>query len=141
MIRALILAAGLLYAVTAAAHGVSTTVTNGPAVIVTVTLDDGSPLTGVAWSVTAPDNAAPRRNGLTDAAGRIVFLPEVPGEWEVMVSGADGHGTSLTVTVTADMLASGGSGSRMGGSQQLIIGVIFLLLVFGLATRFLTRRT
>ena len=42
MIRALVLASGLLSAVTAAAHGVSTTVTNGPAVIVTVTFDDGA---------------------------------------------------------------------------------------------------
>ena len=135
------LVACLLLPTAAVAHGVRVTVTNGPAVIVTVTYEDGSPVAATPWVVSAPGTSTPYQSGHTDPAGRVVFLPDRPGEWQVRVTSTDGHGTGTVVTVTADMIAATVDGSGLGSGSKLIIGIAFLLLVFWLATRFLARRS
>jgi hypothetical protein len=98
----------LVPATTALAHGVRTEVAVGAMTVATFTHADGSPMSGVPFTVTSPAGAESFLTGNTDVHGRVVFLPDRAGAWKVRVAGADGHGAVVTVDVdsTAISMAS-----------------------------------
>jgi nickel transport protein len=132
----------LLVPATAVAHGVATTTATGPAVTVTATYGDGLPLSFEACEVLAPEDEVPFQVGRTDRLGRVVFAPDRPGTWQVKVTTADGHGTTVSVAVGDDLLTtpSGPTGARTR-SWKIITGIGVLFGAFGLLALVQQRRT
>lgn len=90
------LAALLLISLPAAAHHVHHVVARGDAVVVSLTYGNGSPLTFDRYDIFAGGEESPFQSGTTDAAGRIVFLPDRSCTWRVKVFSEDGHGADFT---------------------------------------------
>ncbi len=135
-----LLAALLLvgWASSAGAHAVTHRVTYRQAVVVTATYADGEPLSFERCEVTPPDSAAVLLAGRTDRFGRVVFVPDRPGDWRVRVWSEDGHGLDLRVPVPASLIADTASVSSPPGEQRgpgvprlvrIIIGVVILMAV------------
>ncbi|MBK7049082.1 MAG: hypothetical protein IPH48_21775 [bacterium] len=103
--RVIIVTGVLFMAVTAAAHGVRTEVAVGAMTVATFTHEDGSPMAGVPFTVTAPAGAESFLTGNTDVHGRVVFLPDRAGAWKVRVAGADGHGAVVTIDVDSTAIS------------------------------------
>ena len=130
--RPVLLLALLVLPAVAVAHGISTTITHGPAVIVTVTYDGGPPLSDEVCEIFPPGDDAVFQTGRTDHLGRVIFAPDRPGTWLVKVVTADGHGAEVEVEVDADLLVGNtGEVDSRGTASKLIIGLIVLSGVFG----------
>ncbi len=107
----LALAAVLLATRPAHAHGISHRTDHAGAVAVTFTYADGTPIAFADFQVHGPADPRPAAAGLTDRAGRAVFLPHRPGQWTVRVTTADGHGKTVQLDLTGDDLAALDAGS------------------------------
>ncbi len=93
--------------VVALAHGAHIQARNAAAVEIQAAYDSGEPMAEAAVQVFAPDDPqTPVYTGLTDTAGRFVFVPTSPGTWEVSVRQA-GHGDIAAIPIeAAGLLAS-----------------------------------
>ncbi len=120
------LAAALLLAGPATAHGAFVDTAEVQAVTVTAYYDTGEPMAGAQVSIFAPDDPAqPWQTGVTDTAGRFLFLPDDrPGQWAVQVRqaghGAIGYverGSDGIVQVAMTPAAAGG----LGWAQRLLM--------------------
>ncbi len=127
----LVLAAGV-----ASAHAVLHTVDHRTAVVVTATWPDGAPLSFERCRVTPPDTTAPLLAARTDRHGRVVFVPDRPGDWRVQVWTDDGHGLDITVPVTAALVPE--TAGRAAGPSRLLRVLAGAAIV--LAAGYLLRR-
>jgi nickel transport protein len=120
----------------AQAHGVNTTNNVIEATVVTTLHDDGTPLSFADFSVHSPQGGPAFAKGQTDSLGRVVFLPNVPGEWEIKIFAADGHGvvTTIDVSPSESLTLSGQQRQKQNQSQiqKFITGVSLLFGIFGL---------
>jgi len=116
------------------AHGVYTHNNSGKATIVTVTHDDGTPLAFASFSVHSPHEGPAFAKGQTDSLGRVVFIPNSPGKWEIKIFSDDGHGAVATIDILPeDALVSHDTKPQpLGKIQKLITGVGILFGIFGL---------
>ena len=96
----MILAAGSAFA-----HAIDHRVSDTQAKVVEVFFADGRAFSFENFEVTGPKDRSPFLIGRTDKLGRVVFVPDRPGEWSVKVWSEDGHGLQTTVLV-ADPEAS-----------------------------------
>ena len=114
------------------AHGVTTDITHGPAVMVTVTYGDGQPMVLETCEVLAPDDSTAFQVGRTDRLGRVVFAPDRSGTWRVKVTTADGHGAEVPVEVDVSLFAVTGESTRPRTQvSKIITGIGVLLGIFG----------
>lgn len=124
----------------AGAHEVDHQVTRADAVVVSLQYADGSPFAYEQYEVLPPGETVPFQTGRCDAQGRVVFLPDRPGDWRVKASSEDGHGAELTVAVDAVGGAAARPRSLWERSSRLVTGVALLFGIFGLFTLFARRR-
>jgi nickel transport protein len=122
------------------AHEVLHEVARGEAVVVALRYAAGSPFAYEQYEVLPPNSATPFQIGRCDAAGRIVFLPDRPGEWRLKASSEDGHGIDLTVTVDATGAAAAKPRSLWERGSRLVTGIALLFGIFGLFMLFARRR-
>lgn len=108
----------------AIAHGVAIEYQATQAYEIKAAYDTGEPMANAQVSVFAPtDPAKPWQTGTTDTAGRFIFSPSTPGNWEVQVRRA-GHGDILVIPVgseSATPLAA--TSSSQGESAKNTTGV------------------
>jgi nickel transport protein len=123
-----------------AAHEVLHQITRGEAVVVALEYADGSPFAYEQYELLPPGERIPFQTGRTDAAGRVVFLPDRPGDWRLRASSEDGHGAELTVAVDAVGAAAAKPRSLWERASKLVTGIALLFGVFGLFTLFARRR-
>lgn len=127
----------------AGAHTVEHQVSSARATVVLVTFNDGEEASFSEFEVFGPGDKQPYQVGRTDAHGRVVFLPDRPGQWTARVK-ADSqhglHGVSVTVEVGADGVARSLSQPVVATHTRLLIGVGLLLGLFG-AVSLLRRRS
>ncbi len=140
MTRAGAAALVLLLAASAAAHGVHSAVDTGRAVVVTVSFEDGSPMSFEPCEVLPPGGRPPFQVGRTDRLGRVAFLPDSPGEWKVRVTTEDGHGAVVPVQVDDGMIAASRASAGGGRWWKLVTGVGVLLGVFGFVNLIVRRK-
>jgi nickel transport protein len=94
--RKSLLAILFLMTLPAAAHHVGYEVDRGEAVVVSLAYGNGSPLAFDRYEIIAEGEETPYQSGITDAMGRIVFLPDRTSSWRVRVFSEDGHGADFT---------------------------------------------
>ncbi len=94
--RTSLLAILFLMTLPAAAHHVGYEVDRGEAVVVSLAYGNGSPLAFDRYEIIAEGEETPYQSGITDAMGRIVFLPDRTSTWRVRVFSEDGHGADFT---------------------------------------------
>ena len=155
-----VIACALAPARLAGAHELIHAVNRATAVVVTIAHADGEPLAGAHYAVLPPGETLPFQSGLSDAAGRVVFLPDRPGDWCVRAGNETGHGVELTIAVgataaggaedvaSADTAATPAAVSAVAArprplwerSARLVTGLSLLFGVFGLIALFARRR-
>ncbi len=111
----------------ARAHGANVQARNAEAVEIYATYDSGEPMVEAQVQIFAPDDPQhPYVQGKTDAAGRYVFVPTQPGNWEVSVRQA-GHGDIAVVPVAPGGVLS--ADFSPSGSFSLIQRLIMIAAV------------
>lgn len=138
---ALFLAAYTVSAAAAAhAHDVLHEITRSHAVVVKVGYDTGEAMRYAEVTIFSPrDKKIEFQNGRTDANGSFAFLPDMPGEWKIVVNDGTGHGLSTTFSVDKTMNAqiSPGMFARL---KKLLIGISVLFGISGILYYFRARR-
>lgn len=137
--RTLLPAVALLVPLVATAHGVDHEVASTPAVSVVFRHSDGTPLAFANVEVHGPGDPRPAATGMTDRAGRALFVPDRPGAWTVRVRTHDGHGDLVTVEVGPDLLTATGDAdaSRL---PRAALGIVLILALALLLSRVLGGR-
>jgi nickel transport protein len=133
----------LLLAGAAWAHTVDYDVTGQQATVVTTHLGDEQ-ASYAEYEVFAPEQTDnPFQIGRSDARGRVVFLPDQPGQWTVKVK-ADSqhgvHGAEIKVQVDTKGVIQSFSKPLVATHTRLLMGVSLLFGLFGLLSLFRGRR-
>jgi nickel transport protein len=85
-------------------HGVRHSVSQGKAVTVKISYEDGEAMSYAPVKIYAPGNREVEfQNGRTDRNGSFAFLPTVVGEWTIKVEDETGHGAVVPVSVNKEM--------------------------------------
>ncbi|HSJ23597.1 MAG TPA: hypothetical protein VK929_02860 [Longimicrobiales bacterium] len=96
----LALAALLLTARAASAHGITVSVEHqGDMVVATSRYDGGIPVRGADIVIRGPAGDSPYQTGRTDPDGRFIFVPAGPGEWQVTVDDGMGHRRTVRIAI------------------------------------------
>ena len=86
------------------AHGVEYEIQENKAAIIKVGYDDGEPMSYAEVKIFSPNNAKIEyQNGRTDRNGCFSFLPDVPGEWKIVVNDGMGHGVVTKIPIKEGM--------------------------------------
>lgn len=88
------LGAALLCAA-ANAHEVRERVLQAPATVIVLAYADDQPFSYERYELFVPGRDRPVQTGLTDAKGRIVFLPDDVKRWRLRSFSSDGHGVDF----------------------------------------------
>lgn len=140
MCRIGIIALLLSWAVTVRAHDVLHEITRSDAVVVKVGYDTGEAMRYAEVTIFSPrDKKIEFQNGRTDANGSFAFLPDMPGEWKIVVNDGTGHGLSTTFSVdkTMNVKITPGKFARL---KKLLIGISVLFGISGIFSYFRARR-
>jgi nickel transport protein len=124
----------------AQAHELHHSISQGEAVVVTVEHDEGDPFSNETYELYRPGEDTPFQTGRTDALGRIIFVPNVDGEWRVRAFSEDGHGLDIKVGTTGRGLAGDEHGSSYGGNTRIVLGAAIIIAAFGIISLFYSRR-
>jgi nickel transport protein len=123
VMRTRMLAVLLAFAVVAAfggevsAHGLSVVLERrGDVVVAVVRYDGGIPVVGADVVIRAPGVDEAYQTGRTDPAGRFVFVPAEPGEWQVMVDDGMGHRRTARLTLESVAPTPAGAGDDDGAA-------------------------
>ena len=110
------------------------------AISVRLFFSDGNVFSFEACEVYRQGEEIPFQVGRTDALGRLVFIPDRPGTWQVKVFSEDGHGLDFSLVVGEAGAVEKAGGSPLEGYSRLIVGVAVIFGVFGLVNLFFGSR-
>lgn len=126
----------------AGAHTVDFKVDQKEAVVVTVFLGDEM-ASYSEYEVFSPDSPEPTQLGRLDAQGRVSFLPDRPGVWQVKVA-ADSqhglHGVTVEVQVDQHQVVQNTSAPPIAKHTRIVVGISLLFGIFGLLSLFRSRK-
>ena len=135
---AVLTAAILLLALPAAAHTIVYRALDGGGVALEFRYSDGEAVAYEPFVVIGPNDRVDFQNGRTDRHGRVTFLPDRPGAWQVTVDAGEGEGHRVTAHVTVD---DGGAVAPDPPWQRwLLIASLGGNVALGFAAYFLGRR-
>ena len=94
------------------------------------------------YEVFAPGSEIPFTLGRTDAKGRLFFMPDRSGSWQVKAFSEDGHGAVIDIEVSAEVAPKqrAPSDSSLGLLWRLLLGVGAIGGIFALMHFIITRR-
>ncbi len=137
----IVVACVLLVSTLVHAHELRRAVSQTDAVVIELTYADGTPFDFEQYEIYSPGGGAPFQVGRSDAHGRVVFVPDVAGEWRLKAFSEDGHGTDFTFETNAGGKAIGSDQPLVWRYSMIFVGVAIILGAFGLLSLFLKRRT
>jgi len=109
------------------------------AIAVRLSFADGNVFSFEAYEVYREGEDIPFQVGRTDALGRLIFMPDQPGDWRVKVFSEDGHGLDFSVVAGERGAVEKAGGSPLAAYSRLIVGVAVIFGIFGLLNLFLVR--
>ncbi len=80
-------------------HGVKGHIILSESYLVTAQYDDGEPMSYSEMEIKSSDSQLPFQKGRTDRQGCVMFKPDGPGNWQVVVNDGRGHRLALDLTV------------------------------------------
>lgn len=130
-----LLAVGLAPA-TGAAHALLHEVVDADAVVLKLFFPGGDAPLFESYEIYAPSDETPFQVGRVNAVGEVSFHPDRPGEWQVKVFTADGHGTVVRLAVdaagSAATVAAAQDAHAHGYTGRVLAGLGYLLGLFGI---------
>ncbi len=131
----------------ALAHGVGYRRPSQPAVALEFAYSTGEPMSFREARVFSPaDEKFAHQTGRTDEAGRLAFVPDVPGTWRAIVRDEEGHQATAEIAVTKAQLKGTpepliqAADNLPGGSELLLRAALGVSVLFNLAAAALLRR-
>jgi nickel transport protein len=137
---ALQLASLLPICLSAQAHDLQYTVVGGQAVVIKLFYADNTPFTFEGYEIYREGEKLPYQVGRTDKQGRIAFLPDAAGQWQIKAISEDGHGLDFKLTTDAAAVLSGSEKPLFERYSRIFIGVAFILGLFGALNLYLKRK-
>ncbi len=124
----------VLIGVTLWGHDLHHTTTHQEAVVVAFTFAQEDDFSFQSFELYAPEKSdIPFAVGRTDAKGRAVFLPDVPGHWTLKVFSEDGHGAVVDVEVSEALaIRTEGVSQQCSLGSRLALGLGALFAIFAL---------
>lgn len=118
----------------AACHDLHYDVREARAIVITLSLDDGTPFADLPFAISPEGGGESLLAGHTDAHGRAVFLPERSGRWRLTAFSEHGHGTEFFFET--EETGSLGSFQRplFDRYSRVIVGVSLIIGIFGAAS-------
>lgn len=103
----------------ALAHGVGFRQSKRPSVPLEFFYSTGETMSYLETKVFSPaDEKFAYQSGRTDDAGRFAFVPDVPGQWRVVVKDEEGHQCIAKVDVTRQFIDGAGQSAGLGVKEQ-----------------------
>lgn len=130
----------MLAALPAWAHDLQYTTTHGQAVVVKLFYADNRPFAFEGYKIYPEGAKLPVQVGRTDAQGRIAFLPDKAGRWQVKAISEDGHGLDFTLTTDAAATLAGSDKPAYERYGRIVVGVALILGLFGFINLYLKRK-
>ena len=128
MRRGIFLLVLALWAGEAFAHGVGFRRSALPAVALEFMYSTGEMMSYREARVFSPnDDKFAVQTGRTDEKGRFAFVPDVPGEWRVIVRDEEGHQCEARVEVSDEGLGVRESGSQPEMLVRALLGVSIIM--------------
>lgn len=119
-------------AISVQAHDLQYQVQPGQSFILYFFFPDNSKFSYEDFEIKAPGDSIIFQKGHTDRLGRIVFLPDRPGIWQVRVFSADGHGATVKVDVGPNQILKDYSRSLFDRYSRGMTGAGIILGIFGI---------
>ncbi|HZV53513.1 MAG TPA: hypothetical protein VFF82_01130 [Rhodocyclaceae bacterium] len=130
----------VLWFSSAGAHEVHHVVASTGAVMVSLNYADGSPFAYEKYELYSEGKDVPVQVGNTDAAGRVVFVPDMTKQWRLKAYSADGHGVDTRFDApTVQSATPAADASEPGRLWRLVTGLALLFGLFGLYQLFRRR--
>ena len=121
-------------------HGLQHDVVTSRAVVISCYFSDGESFAYESYEVYPPDAKIPAQTGRTDSKGRLIFVPDEPGEWQIKVSADDGHGLNFSVAIAEDAVVSDAQKPLPTRFPGVIAGLGYVLGIFGLLNLFYRKK-
>lgn len=124
---------------TALAHDLRYRIGEGKAVSVKVYFPGDREFSFESYEIYRLGEEIPFQVGRTDRYGRVVFLPDRPGDWRIKVFSEDGHGLDASLTTGLGGAIEGAGGPGLPRSVSILVGVALIFGLFGLVNLFAPR--
>ncbi len=121
------------------AHGLEYRYGLEPALVVTLTDEDGHSFSFRDYEVFRAGEQTPYQVGRTDGQGRIAFLPDRAGAWRVRAISEDGHGIDFVLQADAADRPAGVEKPAFERYGRLAFGVALILGLFASLGLYLKR--
>jgi len=129
-----------LSAQVASPHDLHHSVEQSDAAIVTLYYGDGSAYAFESYEIYRAGEEIPYQVGRTDGAGRISFLPDLPGSWTIKAFSEDGHGGNFVIETAALGLERRAQRSPIDRWIRIGAGLAALAGIFAVLGSVLKRR-
>ncbi|WP_240901438.1 hypothetical protein [Thioalkalivibrio sp. XN279] len=130
--------------VTGAAHALLHEMVDADALVLKLSFAGGDSPQFESYEILAPGDGTPFQVGQVNAIGEVSFRPDRPGEWQVKVFTADGHGTVVRVAVdaagSAATVTAAQDAHSHGYAGRVLAGLGYLLGLFGIWALWRSRR-
>ena len=118
------------------AHGVMGRIDAG-GIVVSAMYDTGEAMSYAKATILAPGAELNFQSGRTDRNGRFCFLPDVSGDWKVVVDDEMGHRLAVNVPVDEAMRLRSEPGDRSAGQglskvERVVMGISIIFGISGI---------
>ena len=120
------------------AHGIEASFTDG-AKSIKFQYDDGTPMSFADITIITPEGKE-FQSGLTDRNGNFSFIPDIKGEWKVVVDDGMGHRAEECLIIDEDYSVGGNKEIRFQKLYGIITGISLIFGLFGFFFMFGRRR-
>ena len=121
------------------AHDLQYTAAPGQAMVVKLFYLDNTPFTFEGYEIYRDGETQPYQVGRTDDQGRIAFLPDRAGSWQIKALSEDGHGLAFKLTTDAAGGVDELEKPWFERYSRIAVGVAVILGLFGTLALFLKR--
>jgi nickel transport protein len=123
------------------AHDVHYTVSQGNAYIIDIYYADGTKFAFESYEIYKADNdKTAYQVGRTNAIGRIAFVPDSAGKWNIKAFTDDGHGVSFSIDVKEGQTMTEKKVDFFEKFARPIFGVGIILIIFSILNIFVRRK-
>lgn len=123
------------------AHDVHYSVEQGNAYIIDIYYADGTKFAYESYEIYGPGNdKAAYQVGRTNESGRIAFVPDKPGKWQIKAFSDDGHGTSFEIDVKEGLALKEKRVDFFERFAKPVFGAGLILIIFSVLNIFIRRK-